>query len=304
MKKIQMLAILGVALVFSGVARATSFEVPGAITIAAVNGEARYSTDGNTWHPLVVGKVLRAGAVIETAAGSTADLVLSGTPVSVPETSAASQNYPNLTYASDPNIRGFVSYTPVAQQNVIRMGSGTMLAVDKLGQINTGADSIGDTELDLRAGKVFINAKKMSPNSQYIIKLPNGVAGIRGSCGSLTIKPNQDFQVDWLIGEIVVSGIGPDGQPHVKVVDGGNEYDPQTGDVVPLPSELIQLLGQFQDSTSTTFSQTTPLAFDVSGCPLSGGQGNKPNTVTGGGGGGGGVVEGGSVGGSVNPPTP
>ncbi len=299
MKKIQMLAVLGVALVFSGVARAASPVVPGAITVVAINGEARYSIDGNTWHPLVVGKVLRAGAVIETATGSTADLVLSGTPVAIPESNPDPQSLPQYSVAPDPNIRGFVSLKAVAQQNVIRMGSGTMLAVDKLGQIDTGTQTIGDTELDLRAGKVFINAKKMSADSQYIIKLPNGVAGIRGSYGSL----GADDEADWRLGEIVLSTIGPDGQPHVVVVTGGNEYNPQTGTVGPLPSQTIQLLDEFYAATSTSYGQFTWQSQDLTCLYISPGLGKKPNSIgqgnQGGGGGegegGGGEGEGGGV---------
>ena len=58
---------------------------PGVVTVVRVHGEARYSPGGNEWHPLVAGKVLDAGAVIQSAANSTVDLVLSGNPFRYPK---------------------------------------------------------------------------------------------------------------------------------------------------------------------------------------------------------------------------
>ena len=75
MKNIQMLAVLGLTLLLGGISYAQDFTKAAAITVVRVQGEARYSIDGKAWHPLVVGKVLRAGTVIETATGSSADLV-------------------------------------------------------------------------------------------------------------------------------------------------------------------------------------------------------------------------------------
>ena len=71
----------------------------------------------------------------------------------------------------------------MVEQNVIRMWGNTVLAIDKLTQFDTGVQTVSDTELDLRAGRIFFNVKKMSATSQFIIKIPNGVAGIRGSVG-------------------------------------------------------------------------------------------------------------------------
>ncbi|HUA67259.1 MAG TPA: FecR domain-containing protein [Candidatus Saccharimonadales bacterium] len=255
MKKIQMLAIVGLTFAFSAVAFSQSYTKPAAITVVSIKGEARYSVDGKTWHPLVVGKILRAGAVLETATGSTADLVLSGTPVPVPENTAASQDLPMVTIAPDPNVRGYMSYKPLAQQNVIRMTSGTMLAVDQLTVIDTGADTVGNTEVDLRSGKIFFSVKKISASSQYIIKLPNGVAGIRGSTG----YASADGSFGMLTGQAVDSTIGKDGQPHVFVIDGGSAFDPGSGQVVPLSSQIVQLLTAFNNAAQTLYHQLNNL---------------------------------------------
>lgn len=274
MKKIQLLAVCGLIFALGSIARAESrFVRPAAVIVVGIQGEARYSVDGKEWHPLVIGKVLRTGAVIETAANSSADLVLSGNPVQIPQNSSAPANMPSLTMAPDPNIRGYEAYQPMAEQNVIRMSAGTMLAVDKLTVIDTGADTVSDTELDLRAGRIFTNVKKMSSSSQFIIKLPNGVAGIRGSSGTI----GADGSAAWANGTLILSFIGSNGQPHVVVVHGHFGYNPQTGEVYQLPPQAIRDLEAFGAYAQTLFAQVTVLAHDVTLIYISPTQGLSPS---------------------------
>lgn len=259
MRKIQFLAVCGLMVAWTLGARAMNDVKPAAVTIVDVQGQARYSVDGHTWHPVVAGKILRQGAVIETAAGSSCDLVLSGTPVPFAEKTDSPISSADLAMAPDPNVRGYEASKPMAQQNVIRMSADTMLAIDKLTVVDTGADSVSDTELDLRAGKIFTSVKKMSASSQYIIKLPNGVAGIRGSSGEVAA----DGSAQWLHGEIVISFIGSNGQPHVVVVHGGFEYNPQTGQILHLPQKAIAALEAFGAYASTLYAQIYPIAKDL-----------------------------------------
>jgi hypothetical protein len=259
MKKILLLAIMAALVGFSGVARAVNYIKPASITVVGVTGEARYSTDGKTWHPLVVGKILHEGAIVETAANSSADLVLSGTPVTTAEGISSTPAVPLISVAPDPTVRGYVASKPMAEQNVIRLDADTMLAVDKLTVINTGADTISDTELDLRAGGVFTNVKKMSASSQYIVKLPNGVAGIRGSCGYL----GSDGTTEWVTGIIVLSLIGQDGKPHVVVVQGGFDYNPKTGQITNMSLSVRRVLEAFGIYASTVYAQVNFLGYDI-----------------------------------------
>jgi hypothetical protein len=212
---------------------------PCVVTVVRIQGQARYSLGDNIWHPLVVGKILGAGAVIQSAVDATVDIVLSGNPVAMPQAASTPQT---IGYATDPNVRGLMSYKPMVQQNVIRMFGNTVLAVDKLTQADTGVDTVSDTELDLRAGRIFFNVKKMSVASQFFIKIPNGVAGIRGSAGSMLVAPptltnpnnlsaaaqQEQLQLEnvsmW-IGEMVVAL----GNGQTFTVDGGNTWTPGSG---------------------------------------------------------------------------
>lgn len=256
MKKIQFLAVCGLVAAWAFGAHAMNDVKPAAVTVLAITGEARYSVDGHIWHPLVVGKILHQGAVLETAANSTCDLVLSGSPVSIAEGTGNPTYNSALTIAPDPEIRGFVADKPMAEQNVIRMSAGSMLAIDKLSYINTGADSVSDTELDLRAGRIFTSVKKMSASSQYIIKLPNGVAGIRGSKGII----GADGSASMLEGAVVISFIGSNGQPHVVVIHNGFSYNPATGEITSLPEKVIKELKADGAYSATLFAQVRYIA--------------------------------------------
>ena len=180
MKYIQTLItmVVGSAVLALGSSVMAQTVKPCIVTVVRIQGQARYSLGDNAWHPLVVGKVLGAGAIIQSAVNSSVDIVLSGSAVAMPQASPAPDT---ITFAPDPNVRGMVSYKPMVEQNVIRLWGNTVLAVDKLTQFDTGVQTVSDTELDLRAGRIFFNVKKMSATSQFIIKIPNGVAGIRGS---------------------------------------------------------------------------------------------------------------------------
>jgi hypothetical protein len=254
MKTIQMLAgcmVLAMA-AMADVAHAETYTKPAAITVVAVQGEARYSTDGKDWHPLVIGKILRQGAVLETASGSSVDMILSGTPVALPESSSAPSSWNGLSSAPDPNVRGYAAYKPMAEQNVVRMQANTMLAVDQLTVVNTGADTVGNTEMDLRAGNIFVSVKKLSANSQYIIKLPNGVAGIRGATAAF----GADDDVECFEGQITIVVMDKKtGKLEKKSIVGGFKYDPETGQIFDLSPSMRMALREFGISARTLFAQ-------------------------------------------------
>jgi hypothetical protein len=122
----------------------------------------------------------------------------------------------------------------MVQQNVIRMWGDSVLAVDKLTQYDTGVDTISDTELDLRAGRIFFNVKKMSATSQFIIKIPNGVAGIRGSYGYLEATGGMGMGDGSAVLSVIVNG-----QPFTSVINAGFQSNPQGGNPTPIPQNIL-----------------------------------------------------------------
>ncbi len=271
MKCIQTLItmVVGSAVLAVGSNMVAQTVKPCVVTVVRIQGQARYSLGDNSWHPLVVGKVLGAGAIIQSAVNSSVDIVLSGSAVPMPQ---AAPSPDRIGFAPDPNVRGLVSYKPMVEQNVIRMWGNTVLAVDKLTQFDTGVQTVSDTELDLRAGRIFFNVKKMSATSQFIIKIPNGVAGIRGSWGFLAVDvipgdsqtrnpnvpqtPNPGIEFAMGGGSGVLSYIPSNGgAPNTVFVPAGFYFNSLSGDTSskPMPKLILNNLSDTATATSTTY---------------------------------------------------
>jgi hypothetical protein len=246
-------AVCGALLVLATSASAQTFK-PGVATIVRIWGTATYSLGDDNWHPLVVGKVLSAGAVIRTAHNAMVDMVL-GKTVEMPQ---AAQWPDRIGVASDPFERGMVAYKPSAEQNMVRMTGDTTLAIDKLTVADTGVDTVGDTELDLKQGRIFCSVRKFSAASQYLVKIPNGIAGVRGTL----------FEIDasgWVAvyrDSVLLSIVGPDGKPVVYLVGEGNQFDPQTGQITPLTSDMTTTLQQTFMALDTPYVEVFPYAVD------------------------------------------
>src|ERR1043166_9745744 len=152
MKKMIVLAVAFAAASFLNPAQAQTTE--GKAVIRAIHGSAKYSTGGGVWAPLKVGQTLRPGSTIQTAADSTVDCFLG------------------------------------ANGPVVRVTPDTTLAFDKLGVTKTEGESVVDTELNLSSGRILGNVKKLAAASKYEVKVPNGVAGIRGTDYEVRVTPN------------------------------------------------------------------------------------------------------------------
>lgn len=220
----------------------------GSATVIRVKGPARYTTGNNVWQPLKPGTVLKPGAIVQTgtAQGSYVDLVLGEADV------AAVQ--PAVFRPFIPDSHASSSYQPGAGQNVVRLWQNTALGIDKLTSMQTGADTVSETQLDLKMGRITGNVKKMSAASKYEVKLPNGVAGIRGTLYDIYAEG----VVKVRIGSVVLAWVDPkSGNVVTQVVSGGQAYDARTGQVTPLsPTELN---GMDTVSASMKFVQVTPV---------------------------------------------
>jgi len=182
--------------------------------VVRLKGHARYSTDKQTWQPVKVGTIIKSGYTVQTAASSYVDIALG-------ETAAGPSRV-----AVGPSI----SYQPKTEQDVVRLLEDTMLAFDNLTLMKTGADEVTETQLDLQAGTILGTVKKMSAASRYEIKLPNGVAGIRGTVYTISAVG----VVEVVSGSVVISWKSPDGTPMTQVVNAGYRFDLRTLQLVPL----------------------------------------------------------------------
>ncbi|HWQ90152.1 MAG TPA: FecR domain-containing protein [Clostridia bacterium] len=227
--------------------------IEGAAKVVRIKGSARYTYGSSVWQPLKVGAVLKPGTVVQTSSdeGSYVDLVLGDGEGSVAVRPVAfSRSTPPPSAASS------MAYQPKSEQNTIRIMENSVLGVDKLTSVQTGSDVVTDTQLDLKAGRIIGSAKKMTAASKYEIKLPNGVAGIRGTFFDISAEG----VVRVVTGSVVVAYVGPDGTVVTQVVAGGQQFDARNGQLSPLAPEVlnslrpIMPLGSSRPAEATTFS--------------------------------------------------
>jgi len=269
MRTINSAVMCGTMLALAVAASAQTLK-PGVATIVRIQGEARYSLGDGNWHPLVVGKVLAAGAVIQTAHNATVDVVL-GKSILTPQTTTVPDR---ISPAPDANVRGMVGFNPRVEQNMIRLTGDTVLAIDKLTVGDTGVDAVSDTELDLKQGRIIASVKKVSAASQYLIKIPNGIAGVRGcvvvidaSGWSAVIK--DPLEPSDHKSALLVSIVGSNGTPATYQVDEGSQLDPQTGQITPLPPELLSLFQNIVKALGTAYVESVSFAYDWTYCYIS-----------------------------------
>jgi hypothetical protein len=263
MKNIKTLfaaAACGLALTF--VTAVSAQDKQGIATIVRVQGEASYSLGGNdTWHPLVPGKTVPAGASIKTGPDALVDVVL-GQNVAMPQ---AYSTPDGIGPAPDAPVRGMTDYKPSVEQNVVRLSGNSILKIDKLTVSDTGVDTVSDTELDLQKGRIFASVKKLNGASQYLVKIPNGIAGVRGTKFGL----GADGTCAVIKNSVLLSLVGPNGTPFTVLVGEGNEFNPGTGQVTPLPPGLASVLQQISVAIDTIYLKISSFAFDRTQCFVS-----------------------------------
>ena len=253
MRSLYSNALCGTMLVLAVAVSAQSFK-PGVATVVRIQGEARFTLGDGNWHPLVVGKELSAGTVIETRHGATVDIVL-GKTVEMPQAGP----WPDrIGPAPDANVRGLIDYKPAVEQNMVRLTGDTMLAIDKLTVSETGVDAVSDTELDLWQGRIFCSVKKLSAASQYLVKIPNGIAGVRGTL----------FEIDasgWcgvLKNSVLLAITGPHDVVTTHLVGEGTQFNPETGEISPLPPDLLDVLHEIATALDTAYVQIVSFEYD------------------------------------------
>ncbi|HEY0455510.1 MAG TPA: FecR domain-containing protein [Verrucomicrobiae bacterium] len=180
---------------------------PGKAEVRAVKGHAVYSIGGGPAMPLKVGTVLPTGATIKTGPDSSVDMFLG-------------------------NSAG-----------VLRVVENSTLGLDKLAVTDTGADTVVEVQLNLPEGTVLGNVNKLSAASRYEIKMPNGVAGIKGT----RFRASSTMFIVLLEGTFVLVYVPPGGQPipYTLVAPPAVYFSPIEG-IKPAPPELVaEVGGQF-----------------------------------------------------------
>ncbi|HEY5043736.1 MAG TPA: FecR domain-containing protein [Verrucomicrobiae bacterium] len=256
-KPLTVAALCGAITGITATASAQDYK-QGYATVVRVEGIVTYSLGaGQPEQPLVAGKYLPPGSVVYTHDNAVADLVL-GKAVQLPQ---AKWMPDRISLAPDSPVRGYVTYKPSAQQNAVRLTPNTTLAIDKLTIVDTGSDSVSDTELDLKKGKIFASVKKLTGASQYIVKIPNGVAGVRGTLFSISVD-GAVACFESTGGGVVLALTMPNGTSQTFLVTPGQLLDPATGQPATISPEVSKVLAAVFDALRTTYYQNVDFEFD------------------------------------------
>ena len=270
MKKLQtLLAIaMGGALMNLSLTASAQPAKPGYATVIRVQGEASYSLDdGAHKFPLLAGKFLESGASIYTGSDGTVDVIL-GKAIDLPQAKWVPER---VSLAVDSPVRGLVTYRPSQEQNVVRIMPKSTLVIDKLTTVSAGADTVSDTELDLKKGSIYASVKKLSPAAQYLVKTPTGIAGVRGTQFSISL--NEDGTIKSVVvyqthddQGLVLAITSASGATQTFLIQDGQIYEGGSSNPVPITPQLRDFLHDIFAALRTPYFQVVSFDYDRTQC--------------------------------------
>jgi hypothetical protein len=196
----------------------------GQAKVLAVKGSAQYS-EGGAWMPLKVGTILKQGAVVQTAASSSAKLTL------------------------------------FENGKLLVLDEQTTIGLTKMTFEKTGADLVIDTALNLTAGRVVGNVKKTSNASRYEIKTPVSTVGIRGTY----FEASSTGLARCFAGMLSVNFTAPDGTTSQYQVGPGQTFDPALRNVVSTPAGYkVEIQVPVTEEEMMPWAQNEPLSIPIS----------------------------------------
>ena len=200
---------LGAALLALATAAQAAVE-KGTARVVSVHGTAEVSLDGSTWAPLKKGENLREGAFVRTSGSAAADLDLG-------RNGAALRVMPNST----------VSFSALSFEE-------------------TGVETIVNTQIDLRQGRVLGHVQKLSSASKYEVKAPKASATVRGTRYDMSAEGKLVVAE----GSVVVVAVREDGSAITRVVNASETFSPVSGLVTPATESDLADIGGSASSVS------------------------------------------------------
>ncbi len=215
--------------------------------VLRLKGQARWrSTPDGEWQKLKLGQSVKPGVEMETAADSRVDIAFADSAINEQSTPRGTASALDRTDAPQrvtrpnslqppPSMLSWsprpLSYTPQRAWQLVRVWENSRLMFTRLEQAKTGYYDIHNVQLDLQAGHIFGSVKKMPATSSYEIKIPTGVAQIRGT----TFDINVDGIIKLLDGSIFITYTNRHGEAASQMITGQQMFDARTGVLSDLP---------------------------------------------------------------------
>jgi hypothetical protein len=211
--KLLLSAMVGLALILVN-SSAMADDKSGVATLVRLVGNAEYSLDGgHNWIPAVVGKDFQPGTIVRTEDKSLADLLIGQ---SLPDRNVRLLQY-NTRHNPAPNT------PPEIEKNMVRLQPNTILGVDKLTVPDSDPTVVSDCELNLKKGRILASVRKVSPSSEYLVKIPNGVAAVRGTQFALSVE-GADVSCQVVSGTVWLSFMLVDANGNPRTDSSGNPF--------------------------------------------------------------------------------
>jgi hypothetical protein len=167
--------------------------------VTALAGDARYSSGGGASAPVALGTRLHEGDVLTTTAGSHIDIDLGD------------------------NV------------GILQLAPNSTLALRTLKSTRTDAELVTETDTDLKKGMLYFKVNKLAKASRFEISTPKGIAGIRGTSGSITA--DGQFTINEGLGGIAYPN---NGGVNTFVVHDGETVGPDGNPPQPAPGEVLR----------------------------------------------------------------
>jgi hypothetical protein len=216
----------------------------------AVRGTASYADQGGDWRPLKTGQALGPGATLKTGVDGQVDLFLGD---------------------NGPTVHMFDS---------------TTLGLDRLQIERTGTDAVVETQLNLTAGTIRGEVRKLSAASKYEVKTPNAVVGVRGT--KYQISANGVVHV--IEGSMVVVYINPSTQQmSTHTVGAGQSFVPPVNPAAPgatpslrptRPGDVIEVEQAVPTPTLVVVPEPEPFVSPIHPAPRSRSARTGTGTIT------------------------
>lgn len=144
---------------------------------------------------------------------------------------------------------------------VVRVGENSTVAFDKLTLTETGADTAVEVQVHLSDGEMYFKVNKLSKASRYEIKMPTGVAGIRGTKGCLSFRQigNLKPPITLLEGRVAYIHVPPGGEPVEHDLNAPPAvYFTAVGGIQQAPKELVDAVTKELDAAEKKATPVLP----------------------------------------------